>query len=89
MLTGAADEAQANAGLRWATDLADASAQRLANIACWAFHLYPSDSPGPIRIQPDKLHDIPVGRRAARVEFEYERGGTVAYFGAYDVAPPG
>ena len=65
MLTGAADEAQANAGLRWATDLADASAQRLANIACWAFHLYPSDSPGPIRIQPDKLHDIPVGRRAA------------------------
>jgi DDE superfamily endonuclease len=27
----------------------------------------------------------PSRRRVARVEFEYERGGTLAYFGAYDV----
>jgi tetratricopeptide (TPR) repeat protein len=33
-------------------DLADATAERLAAIARWAFHLYP---PGPVRIQPDML----------------------------------
>src|ERR1022692_1441152 len=61
MLTGAADEAQANAGLRWATDLADASAQRLANIAPWAFHLYPSAPAGAIPIPPAKLPDTAGG----------------------------
>ena len=55
MLAGAANEAGAVTALRWVPDLGDASAERLANIARWALSLYPSDPPGPIRIQPDML----------------------------------
>jgi len=55
MLAGAANEAEAVTALRWVPDLGDASAERLANIARWALSLYPSDPPGPIRIQPDML----------------------------------
>ena len=54
-LTGAADENQAVATLRRVPDLADASAERLANIARWTTHLYPGDPPWPIRILPDML----------------------------------
>ena len=49
---GAAGEPEAVIALRAVPDLADASAERLACIARWAFHLYP---PGPVRIQPDML----------------------------------
>ncbi len=52
MLAGAAGEPEAVIALRAVPDLADASAERLACIARWAFHLYP---PGPVRIQPDML----------------------------------
>jgi tetratricopeptide (TPR) repeat protein len=55
MLAGAANEAEAVTALRWVPDLADAPAERLANIARWALSLYPSHPPGPIRIQPDML----------------------------------
>jgi tetratricopeptide (TPR) repeat protein len=52
MLSGAAAEPEAITALRAMPDLADATAERLARIARWAFHLYP---PGPVRIQPDLL----------------------------------
>jgi hypothetical protein len=52
MLCGAATEPEAVAALRAVPDLADATAERLAGIARWAFGLYP---PGPVRIQPDLL----------------------------------
>jgi hypothetical protein len=52
ILSGAATEPDAVTTLRTAPDLADATAERLARIARWAFHLYP---PGPVRIQPDML----------------------------------
>ena len=54
VLTGATNDNQAVAALRLVPDLADASAERLANIARWAAHLYPGDPPWPIRI----LHDM-------------------------------
>jgi len=52
MLSGAAGEPEAITALRAVPDLADATAERLARIARWAFHLYP---PGPVQIQPDML----------------------------------
>ena len=52
MLSGAAGEPEAVAALRALPDLIDATAERIARIARWAFHLYP---PGPIQIKPDML----------------------------------
>ncbi len=54
LLSGAATEPDAVTALRAVPDLADATAERLARIARWAFHLYP---PGPVRIEPDMLAD--------------------------------
>lgn len=55
VLASPLDQAQAVATLRRVPDLADASAERLANIARWAAGLYPADPPWPIRIRPDLL----------------------------------
>ena len=55
VISGAADESQAVAALRWVSDLADALTERLANIGRWAGHLYPREPPWPLRIQPDML----------------------------------
>ena len=55
MLSSPLDQAQAVAALRRMPDLADASAERLGNIARWAAGLYPADPPWPIRIKPDML----------------------------------
>jgi tetratricopeptide (TPR) repeat protein len=52
MLSGAATESDAVVALRAVPDLADATAERLAGIARWAFHLYPA---GPVWVQPDML----------------------------------
>jgi hypothetical protein len=52
LLSGAPGEPEAVTALRAVPDLADASAERLARIARWAFSLYP---PGPVRIQPGLL----------------------------------
>ncbi len=52
MLSRAATEPDAVTALQAVPDLAGATAERLARIARWAFHLYP---PGPVRIQPDML----------------------------------
>ncbi len=54
-LTTASDRDQASAALRQVPDLIDAPAERLANITRWATHLYPSDPPWPLRIQPAML----------------------------------
>ena len=55
LLASPADQAQAVAVLRRVPELAKASAERRANIARWAAHLYPSDPPWPIQIKPDML----------------------------------
>ena len=55
VISGALDESQAVAALRWVADLADARTERLANIGRWAGHLYPHEPPWPLRIQPDML----------------------------------
>jgi tetratricopeptide (TPR) repeat protein len=55
LLYGPADLAQAADVLRRLPDLADASAERLANIARWASALYPADPPWTIRIKPDMM----------------------------------
>jgi tetratricopeptide (TPR) repeat protein len=55
LLAGAGDESHAAAALRWVPDLADASEERLAKIARWAFYLYPPDPAGAIQIRPDML----------------------------------
>jgi tetratricopeptide (TPR) repeat protein len=52
ILSRAATEPDAVSALNAVPDLADATAERLARIARWAFHLYP---PAPVRIQPDIL----------------------------------
>ena len=55
LLASPADQAQAAAMLRRVPELAKASAERRANIARWAAHLYPSDPPWPLQIKPDML----------------------------------
>lgn len=55
LLASPADQAQAAALLRSVPELAMASAERLANIARWAAHLYPGDPPWPLQIKPDML----------------------------------
>ena len=55
ILSSPGDQAQAVAALRRVPDLADASAERLGNIARWAAGLYPADPTWPIRIKPDML----------------------------------
>ena len=52
MLSRAATEPDAVTALHAVPDLADATAERLARIARWAFGLYP---PAPVQIQPDML----------------------------------
>jgi tetratricopeptide (TPR) repeat protein len=64
MLSGAATETDAVPALRAVPDLADATAERLAGIARWAFHLYP---PGLVRIQPDMLAEWFVIRQLTSV----------------------
>jgi hypothetical protein len=53
--TSASGEDEAITALRVVPDLADAPAERLANITRWVAHLYPSDPPLPIRMRPDML----------------------------------
>jgi tetratricopeptide (TPR) repeat protein len=55
VLASPADQKQAVAMLRRVPDLAKAPAERRANIARWAAHLYPGDPPWPIQIKPDML----------------------------------
>ena len=56
-LAGAVGKSQteADAALRRVPELTGASPERLVNISRWAAHLYPSDPPWPVRIQPDML----------------------------------
>ena len=56
LLASPTDQEQAVAVLRHVPGLADdAMAERRANIAQWAAHIYPSDPPWPIRVKPDIL----------------------------------
>ena len=55
LLAGPADQADAAAVLRRVPELAKAPAERRANIARWAAHLYPRDPPWPLQIKPDML----------------------------------
>ena len=55
LLVGPADQAQAAEVLRCVPELAEAPAERRANIARWAAQLYPSDPPWPLQIKPDML----------------------------------
>jgi tetratricopeptide (TPR) repeat protein len=55
LLASPADHAQAVAVLGRLPELATASAERRANIARWAGHLYPGDPPWPIQLKPDML----------------------------------
>jgi tetratricopeptide (TPR) repeat protein len=66
MLASATDEVQAVTALRWVPNLADASAERLANIARWALSLYPSDSSQAINVQPDMLAEWFIVNQLAR-----------------------
>jgi hypothetical protein len=55
LLASPTDHTEAVAVLRQLPDMADGSAERLANIARWAANLYPSDPQRPLQIKPDML----------------------------------
>ena len=55
LLASPIDQAEAVAVLRKVPELDTASAERRANVARWAAHLYPSDPPWPVRLKPDML----------------------------------